>query len=753
MSTCNASVCSTIHSAVIEFLSGKYIKAIDALDVLQFQTFDIIEWVRDNNVFLFRAVRNEYEERETSSAEIWKSFEKFLMKIRSNSYVYDDARQCQMLILECVVLYNMLFFHTTRQLAATNDVSGMSLQTQKSHLEITLQRIIHYEKKVGSCQMVSRKSMTRKPCKPNSDFPWFYFQPAFFLCYCLAVCTDQQMIVDICHKFRIEESIIESDWKICFATPVLVGFEEKLKNSHLLVQELAAVFKTLDSTLPVTETNFRPDISLSQNPYNPYIVYIKAHSLYINNSFEAVLQLLQEKDTTYYTGAQSILFLNLQACCSFKLGNCWSAVEKFRAALKLDFSFLVPLYNIAIVYRQQKHVQAELDTLKHLITALNSTTSIQHNLVHLGEDKELKVSRYLDMYGTPLHLPYILYLISRRCLQENYLDEASEHYLDLLDYFRENHLLQHPDTCILPCPLPSITEIHLEAAFCMLKAGKYDKCIIICEWILSCVNDNTSRECLQASSMMSSHLNRSDDDEDYFLPGSSQMSTDRNPFGNSPDQNPNNSTNNSLSHLATSLLALLYKADSLIHIDQLDDALQTLQLATQTVRENPHLLSKVLPLQQPPEKYQKGDNNSAIPFLGDATNTQAPFLSVVQAVYNNTAVLLQSRHQYQDAVHCFRLGLQISAKDLLLSFNCVLTLIRLKQFENAADLWTTYREMKDSKTALHKLLKAKRTQFEGLKSQKESFKSEHTDKPSLRVVLQLDIAVLENVLRTKGKSL
>ncbi|XP_014785086.1 uncharacterized protein LOC106879875 isoform X2 [Octopus bimaculoides] len=649
-------------------------------------------------------------------------------------------------------------FLSARQLAATSDVSGISLQTQKSHFEITLQRILHYKNKVGSGEAVSRKSKTRKPCKSNSDFPWFCFQPVFFLCYCLAVCTDQQMIVDICHRFRIEESINESDWKICFATPVLVGFEEKLKNSHLLIQELAVVFKTFDSTLPLTETHFRPDVSLSQNPYKSYVIYIKAHSLYIKNMFEAVLQLFQEEDTTYYTDAQSVLFLNLKACCYFKLGNCWSAVENFQAALKLDFSFLVPLYNIAVVYQQQKHVQAELDTLKYLITALNSTTSIQYNIVHLGEDNQLKLSRYLDMYGAPLRLPYIMYLICKRCLQENYLDEASEHYLDLLGYFRDNHFLQHSETYMLSCPLPSITEIHLEAAFCMLKAGKYDECIIICDWLLSCVNGDNSRDYLHASSMMFSQLNRSDEEEDYFLPGSSQFSKDRNcsmtSFGNSPGQDIG--TNNSLSHLATTLLALLYKADSLVHIDQLDDALQTLQLATQTVQENPHLLSKVLPLQQPSEKCQKGDDDSsAIPFLGDATDPQAPFLSVVQAVYNNTAVLLQSRHRYQDAVHCFRLGLQISPKDLLLSFNCVLTLICLKQFESGADLWTTYREMKGSKTALHKLLKSKRTQLESFKNQKESLKStpKCTDEPSLFVVLQLDIAILENVLRTREKAL
>ncbi|XP_036366511.1 uncharacterized protein LOC115221305 [Octopus sinensis] len=651
-------------------------------------------------------------------------------------------------------------FLSARQLAATSDVSGISLQTQRSHFETTLQRILHYKNNSSSCEAVSSgKSKTSKPCKSNSDFPWFYFQPVFFLCYCLALCTDRQTIVDICHRFRTEESINESDWKICFASPVLVGFEEKLKNSHLLLQELAVVFKTFNSCLPLTETNSRSDVSLSQNPYKPLVTYIKAHSLYTKNMFEAVLQLFQEEDTTYYTDLQSVLFLNLQACCYFKLGNCWSAVERFQAALKLDFSFLVPLYNVAVVYQQQKHVQAELDTLKHLTSALNSTTSIQHNIVHLGEDNQLKLSRSLDMYGAPLRLPYIMYLTCRRCLQENHLDEASEHYLDLLGYFRENHFLQQSETYMLSWPLPSITEIHLEAAFCMLKSGKYDECVIICDWLLSCVNGDNSKEYLHASSMMSSQLNRSDEEEDYFLLRGSQFSKDRNcsmtNFGNSPDQDHSNGTNNSLSHLATTLLALLYKADSLAHIDQLDNALQTLQLATQTVQENPHLLSKVLPLQQTSEKCQKGDNSSAVPFLGDATDALTPFLSVVQAVYNNTAVLLQSRHQYQDAVHCFRLGLQISPNNLLLSFNCVLTLIRLKQFESAADLWTAYREMKGSKTALHKLLKAKRTQFGSFKDQKESLKpsSKYTDEPSLFVVLQLDIAILENVLRARDKAL
>lgn len=45
-----------------------------------------------------------------------------------------------------------------------------------------------------------------------------------------------------------------------------------------------------------------------------------------------------------------------------------SAIQKFREALDADFSYLLPLYNIATQYRQLGLKEAELEALNLLVT-------------------------------------------------------------------------------------------------------------------------------------------------------------------------------------------------------------------------------------------------------------------------------------------------------------------------------------------------------------------------------------------------
>ncbi|XP_066568120.1 Fanconi anemia group G protein isoform X2 [Amia ocellicauda] len=175
----------------------------------------------------------------------------------------------------------------------------------------------------------------------------------------------------------------------------------------------------------------------------------------------------------------------LTGICLSKLGRPQSALQCHRKALETDFGCLSALYQSSLVFRQLGVVQAEIEALSllHSAVACPSSTEAGQDWTALIAPVTLLCSpAVMHMLSTPALLG-VKYSLAQRSLHSRRFSEAVEHYLDLLASFHQEG--QQPVTTGHSPHLPRIPEIYLEAALALLKAKRHWDAIVVCEEVVS----------------------------------------------------------------------------------------------------------------------------------------------------------------------------------------------------------------------------------------------------------------------------
>ncbi|XP_004873976.1 Fanconi anemia group G protein isoform X1 [Heterocephalus glaber] len=168
--------------------------------------------------------------------------------------------------------------------------------------------------------------------------------------------------------------------------------------------------------------------------------------------------------------------------CLRKMGNPQRALLYLIAALKEGSALGLPLLEASRLYRQLGNTTAELESLELLFEALSVThkSEAPHILI--------EVELLLPQPGpaSPLHCgtqSQVKHLLASRCLQMGRAEEAAEHYLDLLALLLD---VSEPRFSPPPCPPgPCMPEVFLEAAVALIKAGRAQDALTVCEELLS----------------------------------------------------------------------------------------------------------------------------------------------------------------------------------------------------------------------------------------------------------------------------
>ncbi|XP_072018914.1 uncharacterized protein [Amphiura filiformis] len=229
----------------------------------------------------------------------------------------------------------------------------------------------------------------------------------------------------------------------------------------------------------------------------PMWEYLKGYCLYQENSFFEAAQCLHELLKSSAAHCDSIMKArchNLIGCCLAKQDHPNTAIQTFRDAIHEDFTYLEPLYNISLMYRQQKLWDAELESLNLLVTAVEnqeleeSPASSDSGLV-LNLSHENTQGIYARQYKCmSINLTSALYTLAKRCLELQRYSIAADKFLDLLAVLEESDILLQ--TSPRPSPngiitIPNADIIYLEAALALSKSEQPEEALLLCDQIIS----------------------------------------------------------------------------------------------------------------------------------------------------------------------------------------------------------------------------------------------------------------------------
>ncbi|XP_028917251.1 Fanconi anemia group G protein [Ornithorhynchus anatinus] len=174
------------------------------------------------------------------------------------------------------------------------------------------------------------------------------------------------------------------------------------------------------------------------------------------------------------------------SCCHQRLGRPQTALQLLLQALQADPRGEAPLYQAAALYRQWGRTSAELETLELLAEVLSVPDDRRSSaLLRCLICVELLVPG--PRPNSPLQTTSqseVKCLLARRYLRTRRVEEASEHYLDLLALWQEGSQQQVslPSGSLLP-------EVFLEAAAALVEAGRAQDSLTVCEELLRHVED------------------------------------------------------------------------------------------------------------------------------------------------------------------------------------------------------------------------------------------------------------------------
>ncbi|XP_041461674.1 uncharacterized protein LOC121412978 [Lytechinus variegatus] len=229
------------------------------------------------------------------------------------------------------------------------------------------------------------------------------------------------------------------------------------------------------------------------------VQYIRAFCLYHHGNFTEALDACQRLTEIISKDCVSVQVYNLMGCCLRQMGKPHMAQQQFRKALT-SCSIIPPpsLFNLSVTYRDLGDEDAEVKSLRLLVKALALDQTADEN----GDDTFISPS---PAWPPVLLLPVSwtkersdhpmqsfdywtgVYVLAKRSHDLNQTDIAVDMFMALLSdvVLLESSSLAFDRGSRGNSLLPPLKTIYLDAATALLKAGKTQEALAVCDKLLS----------------------------------------------------------------------------------------------------------------------------------------------------------------------------------------------------------------------------------------------------------------------------
>ncbi|XP_030851351.1 uncharacterized protein LOC115928333 [Strongylocentrotus purpuratus] len=226
--------------------------------------------------------------------------------------------------------------------------------------------------------------------------------------------------------------------------------------------------------------------------------YMKAYCLYYHGNYTKALDAC--RIVTGMVSQDGVLsqVYNLMGCCLRQMGKPHMALQQFRKAITACSIVPSPsLFNVSLTYRDLGEEEAEMESLHLLEQALVQTADMG------GDDTDdanaspgpawpavILVPGSRTKKGTSHPVQAIghttaLYILARRSLDLNQIENAAERFLDLLTVLETSSVAVDEGSHGRNMLLPPLQTIYLDAATSLLKADRTEEALAICDKLLS----------------------------------------------------------------------------------------------------------------------------------------------------------------------------------------------------------------------------------------------------------------------------
>ncbi|KAL5009516.1 hypothetical protein ScPMuIL_011821 [Solemya velum] len=497
-------------------------------------------------------------------------------------------------------------------------------------------------------------------------------------------------------------------------------------------------------------------------PWTPYTKYLTGVTLFKAGDYAESVKVLDCAKGDNSDKSVTAMTVNLIGSCFAKMGHPHSAIQKYREAVDIDFSFLLPVYNISVQYQKLQLFDAELESLNLLVTTLEN----EHKKSQASQNAASDRGVLCDLLGAVCSITLIqgTYALAKRCLELKRYDVASEKYLDLLSHVEEYGFpeVKYEKDVVR---LPTLQKIYLESVYGLLCAGSYNDCIDICDRLLLCQTETTHcrvNELHRSSQAVSqqNELDNLDFEPQSQTPVGRSRKRQRSGFSQTDyaEISRLRETSNEaklLNGLEGCTVALLYKGDALVQLERYKEAAECLHRAVEKLEfmdSAPFSPSADLSQTAEPKAKRQRLSSDSSGMSSEKTETIPTEKSFTLAgLYEKLGITLALQGQNQEALHFLRLCLQLSPGNIQAVYNTTLVLWKLGRKKEAALGWADARkiEIRADSFYLSTNLRSKQANLKSLGHVGDSPFEGVASTITPRQMLQLDISCLEYLIKSR----
>ncbi|XP_067048801.1 Fanconi anemia group G protein-like [Acropora muricata] len=453
--------------------------------------------------------------------------------------------------------------------------------------------------------------------------------------------------------------------------------------SHFANKNYSLVLTTLQ------ERNEEEDVCFSD-------LYLKGFIFYVRNEAKNALPLFQQCVHISKQAQQKVASFVMLGCCYATQGKHQTAVAKFKQALQHDFKQMEALFNICIQYRKLGNLEAEIQGLKLLKQAISIRVESGqcYNVTGVASDASMVfIKQGLEMTIPPqfcfnegtlrtgMKQEFATCILAQRSAELGRFEEASNCYLELLS----NALDTSSSFTSTSANLMSPTELYHQCVRTLLKAARYQDALTVCEKLLTTVH---------------CRLN-TDQQGDSGHDGSSKA-----PRKRLHSKEADTLTLATDKEIAVDCEMRLLKATALIQLQQPLEALQVLNRVLTAlggvksfIFYSSHQADQEAPEEPQPKqqrKRRKLDAGGTSAFLEREENetTAIELVKLKVLAYKQKASILESLGQTQDALYQLHLSLECLPDDPGAVFKHTQLLFKLGSEVDAINNWLEFRGIK-----------------------------------------------------------
>ncbi|XP_071955350.1 uncharacterized protein [Antedon mediterranea] len=436
--------------------------------------------------------------------------------------------------------------------------------------------------------------------------------------------------------------------------------------------------KDLNSVMSLVKSSqLGSPLYLSTWYWSMYSLYLEEQYNEVTNGISAMVsgKKLTTRDRSIAT--------NLLACTLMKQNKGTAAIALLRQCLQDEFSYLLPLYNLALMYGKQGQVAAKLETLHLLTMALHQQNApllkpeptLVLKTTHQKSKQMIVVKNVVEQ--RPSHL-LVFYKLAKSCFNAARFSDAADHYLDLLSSLNDTSF-ESNNSGIVEDNLPSLITIYFEAALAQVKSRRLSDALLI----INKLQEKLPHPPVYKSDPGQLDLRSKDEVTEEVLeevPGKSDgvFTTMKRPRMMSNHQQSDVSLNDAFySYVKISLL----KVFCLVACRQNESALQCVDTVLDHLEKCPvkgiSHTSKRRKLDQ--------DMHTCLNQSGD------PILRLKAETYNNKAIILIGQNRLQEANELLLNGIHCCPGFVDVVYNHTLLLIKLCNQSAASDNWIQFR--------------------------------------------------------------